>query len=63
MREGCGEPPNLLPIGLRPAHKPQDCQLGIGSGQRLTVNIRFVDVTPESDKGHLRTSYFAPESS
>jgi hypothetical protein len=63
MRDRCGEPPNLLPIGLRPAHKPQNCQLRIVSGQRLTVNTRFVDVTPESDKGHLRTSYFAPESS
>jgi hypothetical protein len=62
MREGRGEPPNSRPIGLSPAHKPQDCQIGIGSGQRLTVNTRFVDVTPESDKGQLRTSYFAPES-
>lgn len=63
MREGCGEPSNSLPIGLSPVPQPQDCQLGIGSGQRLTVNTRFIDVTPESDKGQLRTTYFAPESS
>ena len=63
MREGCGEPPNSPPIGLSPAHKPQDCQFGIVSGQRVTVNTRFIDVTPESDRSRLRTTYFAPESS